>query len=72
MISVSVDAIPVKFWNAGMRKLAMRVAERVLAGAGVPSTDFVEDGTITINVRRQCSDEERSRVREPYWRGKSQ
>ena len=66
MISVSVNGTPIVEWGEGEMRMASRVIERVLEGVGDPSTDVMEGGTITVNVRRQCSDEERRKVREPY------
>lgn len=66
MVSVSVNGRPRSTWTLEMQKLAYRVAERVLEGCGIPSTDRHSEGMLTIIVRRQCTDEERRKVREPY------
>lgn len=66
MVSVSVNGIRRAAWTPQENALAMRVVRRVLEGVGVPSSDRVEQGIITMLVRRQCTDAERKLVREPY------
>lgn len=44
----------------------MRLAHKVLEGAGVPGDDRFEDGTLCLLVRRQCNPRERALVPEPY------
>lgn len=66
MVSVSLNGRPISSWTSDMTKLANRVAMKVLEGCGIPSTDRLENGRVTTIVRRQCTDEERRKVREPY------
>jgi len=66
MVSVSVNGLFTAQWSPAVHDVAHRVAQRVLDGIGVPSTDVIEVGTITRVVRRLCTDAERSRVVEKY------
>jgi hypothetical protein len=66
MVSVSVNGMLRAAWSPQAEALAIRVVRRVLEGVGMPSSDRVEQGTITMLVRRQCTDAERKLVREPY------
>lgn len=66
MVSVSVNGLFTAQWSPSVHEVANRVAQRVLDGIGVPSTDRIEIGTITRVVRRQCTDAERRLVVEPY------
>lgn len=60
-------------WTNKQRRLARELAVFVLSGVGVPKTDVLIPGTITLTVRRLCSDIERARLVEPFlmplWRG---
>lgn len=58
--------VPVDAWGETMRKVAHRYAQEVLRGAGVPESDRVSEGNITLIYRRQCTDDERRRVPEPF------
>lgn len=53
-------------WPPAAHLVAEKVANRVLDGVGVPTTDVIETGQITRIVRRQCTDDERRRVVEKY------
>jgi len=66
MVSVSVNGMPREAWSPQVEALAMRVVRRALEGVGVPSSDRVERGMVTVLVRRQCTDAERRLVHEPY------
>jgi hypothetical protein len=66
MVSVSVNGWPREIWTPEVERIAMRVIDRVLEGCGMPGDDRVEQGRLTVLVRRQCNPAERARVREPY------
>jgi hypothetical protein len=66
MVSVSVNGWPRAKWPEDVERVAMRLVSRVLDGVGVPGDDRIEQGGMTVLVRRECSQVERSRLREPY------
>ena len=71
MCSVAIlnmdDTIPIAQWSPKERRVAKRMAISSLEYVGVSSTDAWEDGPIcSINVRRQCTDDERRRVNERF------
>ena len=66
MVSVSVNSKPRAAWSINDLAIAHTVASNVLDGIGVPSTDVLSDGLLTIIVRRQCTDIERKKVVEKY------
>ena len=66
MVSVSVNSKPRSMWSIKDIAIAHKVASNVLDGIGVPSTDVMSDGLLTIIVRRQCTDFERKKVVEKY------
>jgi len=68
MCSISIAGLQRVQWTPQHLVLVERVANRLLEGVGVPSTDYWQDGRIgvTRTVRRQCSDAERRRVVEKY------
>jgi len=53
-------------WTQADRRIAEKIAMRALGRSGVVGSDVESIGTITLIVRRQCSDIERRRVVEKY------
>lgn len=69
MVSVAIiKSAPIKIndWSAKERKIAFTAAKNALKYMGVESTDVIQDGDITLAIRRLCKDSERKHVVEKY------
>ncbi|MEE9223090.1 MAG: hypothetical protein V3V40_06495 [Nitrosomonadaceae bacterium] len=72
MVSVALvkgDPIYIKDWSVKESKIAFTAAKNALKYIGVESTDVIQDGNITLTIRRLCKDSERKHVVEKYLTG---